>query len=183
MNSIDISGLKYNTGGNSDIMVLLGRENYKSELSEDYIIPDYISDVKKVLHTFARPKMKNRYINGSKLIFDGEVIFTVLLLTDDGTVKSVTLSSPYNNTAEPKYLTEHNDLGDNYILSVTPAIENMECRLINPRKINVKAKLSSNVSVSRRESVVPQISGLKKSYDESGVERNVKFFFDLGIKA
>lgn len=174
MNSIDISGLKYNTGGNSDIIVLLGKENYKSELSEDYIIPDYISDVKKVLHTFARPKTKSRYINGSKLIFDGEVIYTVLLLTEDGAVKSVTLTSPYNNTAEPKYLSEINDLDDNYILSVTPAIENIECRLLNPRKINVKAKLSSHVCISRRESVVPQITGLKKPDDESGVERNVK---------
>lgn len=174
MNTIDISGLKYKTNGNSDIIVLLGNDNYKNELSEDYIIPDYISDIKRILHTFARPKMKSRYINGSKLIFDGEVVFTVLLLTDDNSVKSVSLSSSYNNTAEPKYLTDQKDTGDNYILSVNPTVESVESRLVNPRKLNVKAKLSSRVGISRRETISPVISGLKKPDDELGIERNTK---------
>lgn len=174
MNTIDISGLKYKTNGNSDIIVLISNDNYKNELSEDYIIPDYISDIKRVLHTFARPKMKSRYINGSKLIFDGEVVFTVLLLTEDNSVKSVSLLSTYNNKAEPKYLADQNDSGDNYILSVNPTVESVESKLVNPRKLNVKAKLSSRVGISRRETISPVISGLKKPDDELGVERNIK---------
>ncbi|MDD4774591.1 MAG: DUF3794 domain-containing protein [Eubacteriales bacterium] len=171
---IDISGLKYKTNADSDLIVLLGNDNYKNEISEDYIIPDYISDVKKILHTFARPKMKNRYINGNKLIFDGEIVFTVLLLTEDNNVSSVSITSAYNNTAEPKYLAERKDPGDNRILSVSQSMEGVEGRLLNPRKINVKAKLSSRLGVSGREQVASVISGLKKSDDEAGIERRTK---------
>ncbi len=174
MNTIDISGLKYKTNNNSDITVLIGNDNYRNELSEDYIIPDYITDVKKVLHTFARPKMKSRYINGSKLIFDGEVIFTVLFLTEDENVKSITLTTPYMNTAEPKYLSDQKGTGDSYILSINPILETVESKLVNPRKLNVKAKLCSRVSVSRRENISPTISGLKRPEDELGIERNAK---------
>lgn len=139
-----------------------------AENSVDYIVPDYIPDANKVLLCTAVPKIEGKYISGGTVELEGTVAFNILLATEDNTLSHLFYSEPFDAkvTAE--------GLSDNCIVMTIPSMEYITSRLVNPRKINIKYQVNTDIKIYCPVSLEPKISGIVSIEDEMNLQKSYK---------
>lgn len=129
-----------------------------TESQTDYVLPDYLGDVRKILFTEASLRPSGRFAGGDEVEFSGIVVYNVVYLDGDGSLSSVEFTSDYDYSVKCS--------GENYNDSIADTrVSNFAVRLIGPRKINAKASLVGSVRLSERESM--EVSGDAFSTDRS----------------
>lgn len=118
------------------------------EISNDYTLPDYIADVRKIVNSESKCRINNVYSNGADITYDGEITHNILVISDDDTLCNIVYSEDFsvNGNIGDKVSTDYHEA----------VIENSAIRLVSPRKISCKTKVSvfsflhSNVSTEPR---------------------------------
>ena len=64
------------------------REKRLKESSEDYILPDYLPDIKKVAAVFPAATIKGRFLGSGTLEYEGEACYKVLYVAEDQTLRT-----------------------------------------------------------------------------------------------
>ena len=59
-----------------------------TEISEEFILPDYLPDIKRIIKVSAKPKIDTKYVTVGKVEYEGDVV-TVLLFVDRKALKMV----------------------------------------------------------------------------------------------
>ena len=117
-----------------------------TESSTDYVLPDYLGDVRKILFTEATLRPSGRFAGGDEVEFSGIVVYNVIYLNSEGGLCSVDFTSDYDYSVKCS--------GENYNDSIADTrVSNYAVRLIGPRKINAKASLVGSVHLCERESL------------------------------
>ena len=140
-------------------------ERQTKEVVCDYNLPDYLPDVSRILRTDARVCRAGKYINGSALEYDGTLDFRVVYSTSDGVLKSAEFSSDYSGSM---MLSDYS--GDCRVDADT-TLESAGCRLQNPRKLTVKAKVLVSAEISCAKCTAP-VMNVKLTQDE---ERGIQY--------
>ncbi|MBR6514145.1 MAG: DUF3794 domain-containing protein [Clostridia bacterium] len=109
-------------------------------LNNDYTLPDYIVDVRKLLHYTAKAMLHNVYISGRALMFEGEVIYSAFVLCEDNSIKNIIYSDDFE--AEIKDI----DVDENQIYDCR--IDKYTLRLISPRKLNCRADITVSIKLN-----------------------------------
>lgn len=119
------------------------------EVTEDFTIPDYMPEVRRIVSCSAAPIPENKYIEGNEVVLSGIVNFTVLYIGEDGKLSAVPLSSEY--TAKIQCGTaDMSGLSRDGIVSST-SVTSSSCRAVGPRKLSLGCRLYSKLfSVSSR---------------------------------
>ncbi len=104
------------------------------DLNNDYILPEYISDVYKIAGSDINCVITNTYINGSTITVDGEVTYNILLICDDDHI--------HNTIYTEDFSISYGALSESENIHHKCKVESHVCRLISPRKINCKTKIS-----------------------------------------
>lgn len=121
-----------------------------TESQTDYVLPDYLGDVRKILFSEASLRPSGRFAGGDEVEFSGIVVYDVIYLDADGELASVSFSSDYDYSVKCT--------ADSYNDSIADTrVSNYAVRLLSPRKINAKASLVGSVRLSERE--VHSVSG------------------------
>lgn len=136
----------------------------ESEINYDYALPDYIPDIRRIMHTAARVKNLNWYPNGNRISYEGEVGYTVLFSGEEGKLSSASFSIPYTGELETGVLPE------DCAITVKPYPENISLRLLNPRKLNARGRVRCEVSVANEHCISPAINGEHTIDDEADLE-------------
>jgi len=126
-----------NENGRVDIPMLCFDGAVGGEVSEDFVLPDYMPEVSRVLRLEYRAIPEGKYVGAGNLEFSGAVAYTVIYASGDSDICSVSLSSSYENKCEIP-----SDARD---IRVATAIESASCRLLGPRKLSVRSKLRTRV--------------------------------------
>ncbi len=117
-----------------------------TESQTDYVLPDYLGDVRKILFTEASLRPSGRFAGGDEVEFSGIVVYNMIYLDGEGELSSVEFSSDYDYSVKCS--------GEDYNDSIADTrVSNYAVRLIGPRKINAKASLVGSVRLSERESL------------------------------
>ena len=112
-----------------------------TESQTDYVLPDYMSDMRKILFTDASLRPSGRFAGGDQVEFSGIVVYNVIYLDSDGEISSVEFSSDYDYSLKCS--------GDGYGDSIADTrVPNYAVRLVGPRKISAKASLAGSVRLS-----------------------------------
>ena len=77
-----------NANGGVQIFEKLHEGNITADVSGEYILPDYMPPVEKLLRVQARPVIDEKYCNGEKITLGGHICWEVLYLSSDGEIKS-----------------------------------------------------------------------------------------------
>lgn len=122
--------------------------NYHKECESvrEYVLPDYMGDVKKILSVNARVVPSGKFIDDRVADFSGSVVYQVLYSDSEGTLTSVDTSSDWDaslNLADSKYV----DSGADF------RVESVSLRLLGPRKMVLKSQLAIDASVTYEDSV------------------------------
>ena len=138
-----------------------------SEVSCDYVLPDYLGEVRKILYTEACAAPLPTYMNGEEACASGGVRFRMVYVDAEGRLSSADFSEDYEI---------HERIVSDVLAGVSAdtAIESCSMRLLGPRKISAKARLSAKLCVLTEETA--EISG-------SALEAGEPELADLSVSA
>ena len=129
---------------NSDYRRASSRELF-TEVSCDYVLPDYLGEVRKILYTEARALPLPTYMNGEEACASGGVRFRMVYVDAEGELSSVDFAEDYE-------IHERIVCDVPAGVSADTAIESCSMRLLGPRKISAKARVAVKLSVLTEES-------------------------------
>ncbi len=115
-----------------------------TELSTDFILPDYQSEIRRVLNVSATPLPPAMYVGADTVEFNGTVDYQLLYVGGDGGVYTAPLSGEYSfNVPYERGECEAGDLG--VLCTVVP--EAVSARVSAPRKLSIRCRLRPNVRI------------------------------------
>ena len=113
-----------------------------SDVGEEFTLPDYYPEVKRVVTTLCRVLPEAKYDSGDAIEQGGVVAFTVIYLGDDGTLAAAPFSIDYSMSAQhPK-----SPVGEDVRISADSTVEGVTCRATGPRRLMLKAKVRTAVT-------------------------------------
>ncbi len=128
------------------------------EVSAETTLPDYNTDVRKILHFTAEPHPISAFASDGGLECSGEVTFSVIYLDSEGEVSSASFSADYSFTT-PCDTTDYKDS------VVETTLNNLYIRLMSPRKMSARATLTSSVVIVLENTV--EVTGDALDDDQS----------------
>lgn len=147
------------------------------DVSEEFSLPDYVPEVRRVLTTRAQVLPESKYIsdsgNGCMLEFGGTVTYSVIYTDDDGKLCSTPLSSNYETQT---VLNSHPET-----VFIDTLADNVSCRVNAPRKLTIKTRLKSRILAFENNEIDENIEG-KSGEDEFFIERMCANVNSVGIK-
>ena len=96
------------------------------DFSEDYILPDFLPDAKKILKFTAKPVIETRFIGNSNLEYSGSIYCRALYLAENSTLCCASFTVPFEDKLSDESLT------DECVDFLYPRIISPLCRLQNP---------------------------------------------------
>ena len=115
-----------------------------TELSNDYTLPDYQPEIRRILRVGTTVIPPAKYIGGSNAEFNGNIDYNLLYVGADGALYSAPLSAEYAFSA-PLELSNEFDLNEGVIVLCDSMDESVTVRVSAPRKLSIKCRLVSRV--------------------------------------
>lgn len=137
----------------------------KNEFSGDFILPDSYEDIRKILYTSASLRPERCEITSGKLANEGRLFYTVLFEDDNGKINSVDFSSDYQMTSNADKCE-----GKTLIMS-SPAVESLVVKLLNPRKVGIRATVDSRCKLWNEGEASMQLPESFNSEDRLSIEK------------
>ncbi len=110
------------------------------EVACDYVLPDYLGEVRKILYTEARAMPLPTYMNGEEASASGGVRFRMVYADAEGQLSSVEFSEDYE-------VHERIVIEGRGEVSANTAVESSSMRLLGPRKISAKARVAVELTL------------------------------------
>lgn len=142
--------------------------------SEDYTLPEYLPDAKKIVSFCASPIIETRYTGNGSLEYSGNIFVKVLYSTESGELACCSFGIPFENRLTSDGISE------GVVDFISPEVTASSCRLQNPRKIKMNVKLGCRLEVWKRESFLPELYGAT-SKDIACLETNPEEYESVNI--
>ena len=115
-----------------------------SEITNDYTLPDYQPEIRRVIAINENIAPVAKYISSDSVELDGNIDYTLLYVGADGALYSAPLSAEYSVSAP---LSISAELDRSQAVTVIPklCVENITARVTAPRKLTVRARLNCHV--------------------------------------
>lgn len=115
-----------------------------TELSNDYTLPDYQAEIRKVLRVGVSVLPPTRYISGNSAELGGVVDYDLVYVGADGGIYSAPLSAEYSFTA-PLDLSSDFDLGEGVVTVCKISDDTATARVSAPRRLSIKCRLQAHL--------------------------------------
>ncbi|MCI9449077.1 MAG: hypothetical protein HFE30_02335 [Clostridiales bacterium] len=119
------------------------------EVSEEFTLPDYMPEVRRIVSCTAQVLPENKYLESSEVSLSGLAAYTVLYVGEDGELVSAPLNSEYS-VRIPCQNCDMSDLGVGDIGSHT-VLENVTCRATGPRRLSLTGRMRSRIFAAGAE--------------------------------
>ena len=149
-----------------DFLCVKAPGTLRYESSGDYTLPDYNTDVKRVLETKVEIVDSGCFVNGDDIDISGSVSYEVLYLDSDNELASCSFSTDFDTSLKCN--------GEAMVgCSAVSRVDGYSVRLVGPRRFSVKAQIATEVKISERASLT--VGGSAFEYGEPEVRtKNVK---------
>ena len=111
------------------------------ESTTEYILPDYLGDVKKILTVSASAIPSGKFVSDGNVEFSGVVVYDMMYADSDGKLTKLSTTSDYDFSftgSEADYIDS----------MAEPKVAGVSIRLTGPRKLIAKATVTNNVLMS-----------------------------------
>lgn len=115
-----------------------------AELSNDYTLPDYQPEIRRILKVMPSILPPAKYIGGNNIELNGTIDYNILYVGADGGIYSTPLSAEYALTA-PLEITSDFDLNEGVTVLCDMRDENITARVSAPRKIGIKCRILARI--------------------------------------
>ena len=125
-----------------------------TELSDDFTLPDYRAEIRRLLKITASLPAPSVYTGGGSAEFSGDAVYHVLYVGGDGKLYSVDLTSMYEAAAELE-----GDEREELRAFDETEIESIVGRVTAPRKLNIRCRLRHRITASAERAIDVETSG------------------------
>ncbi len=134
-----------------------------AESTGDFVLPDYMPEMQKILRLEAKVLPPTRYIGANNVQMSGDVLHTLIYLGEDGETGATVLPSKYEFSVPTDTL----DTNDVY---ASVELDGLNYRLTAPRKLNIRTRLNVKPYCYKNEdigaAVIPADAKINKLYTE-----------------
>ena len=116
------------------------------ELSSDFSLPDYQPEIRRLLSTRVNVLPPSEYIGNDNAEFSGEIIYRILYTGNDGGLYSASMTDTYTFSSPLEYGAK-NPSPDDVLATGYAHAESVVARVLAPRKLNLRCKLSTDAEV------------------------------------
>ena len=131
-----------------------------SDVSEEFTLADYYPEIRRIISVTAKALPEGKFVSGNTVDCDGVVSFIVTYLGEDSTVAAAPFSVEYSHSIDFPDLPE--GAHGNPLVCDTVA-ESSSCRVTDPRRISLKARLKSRIFADMQQ------NGDETCVDEAGM--------------
>ncbi len=124
-----------------------------TEISEEFILPDYLPDIKRIIRADAKPRIDGKFITPGRVEYEGDIVCHLLFCDESNKLRSVTFTAAFSDGFELP------EADDECIANLIPSPESINCRMLNPRRISLRLRLDTDCTVWCRRSFRPEITG------------------------
>ena len=117
------------------------------EVNGDIIVPDIKPDIVNIINTNGIPYIYKEDISNGRLRFDGNLDSYVVYLADTGETRSIQTTLSFSEIVEEKGITEKSIVKEKIIL------EGIETKILNERKITIKANLKIKLEFYEKDAI------------------------------
>ena len=142
------------------------------EISEEFVLPDYIPEIKKLLLCKAQALPESRFIAENEIESTGSVTYNVIYTDDDGNLCATPLSSSYEIKIPVR--------AENAGAFIDISVENAQARANGPRRLSIKSRLKARTLCLKSTELSENISP-KSSADEMYLQRKTAQIQDFEI--
>ena len=128
---------------------IIGQKTENFIVEGDSIIPDIKPDIINAINTNGTICVYKKEINEGKIKIEGSIDTYIMYLADDenNSVRGLNVNLDFSQVIEmEKAMSDMN-------LELNLKLKGMECKVINGRKVNVKAFVEANVKVTSKENI------------------------------
>lgn len=151
------------------------------ESAEDFTLPDYMPEIRRVISVEASPLPESRFLTGAAMEFGGTLIYSVLYIGDTGELYAAPLSSEYTASVA----LGENTVSDAAAVGIDTAVESVNCRAAGPRKLTLKSRLKTKIAayapVPLAETAKDAATGRPISSDDIAIERLIRTAPDVQV--
>ena len=141
----------------------------RSESAGDYTLPDYNTDVKRVLETKVEIVDSGCFVNGDDVDISGSVSYEVLYLDSENELASCSFTTDFDTSVKSD--------GEAMVgCSAMARVDGYSVRLVGPRRFSVKAQVVTEIKISERAGITVGENGYKKCFSLQ-FQRMLPFYF------
>lgn len=137
-------------------------QNIFFESSGEYVLPDYMPKVEKLLRAESKILPPSRYMSGSGVQMSGNMLHSLIYVGDEGEISATVLPSKYEFTVP------YEDGKTPDAVLASPVIDSANCRPSAPRKVTVRSKMRAVPRVVYEEDITPSVPSDEGFYTLSG---------------
>lgn len=115
-----------------------------TEISNDYTLPDYQAEIRKILRVGVSVLPPTRFVSGNSAEFGGVLDYDLVYIGADGGIYSAPLSAEYSFSV-PLEISSDFDLNEGVITVCKMNDESTTARVSAPRRLSIKCRLSADV--------------------------------------
>ena len=137
---------------------IVGQKKESRQLETDVIVNDIKPDVLNIISTNGVVSVYKKEIMDGKIRIDGAINTYVIYMADDenGSIRSLNTSLDFTEVIDMENCRE------NMEAQINVSIKNFDTRIINGRKLNIKANIDVSVNIYSNETF-DIITGLEKA--------------------
>ncbi len=137
-----------------------------TDISEEFILPDYLPDVKRIIRVDVKPKIDGKFISAGRVDYEGDVVCHILFCDEGNHLKSVIFTAAFSDGIDLS------GIEDECVANLIPSPESITCKMLNPRRVSVRMRLDTSVTIWCNKSFTPEYIG---EYGEiESAERNIE---------
>lgn len=114
--------------------------NIRNEVNEDFILPDSLPDVKKLLSIEFTPHVTDYSCENGMLRYSGETVCDLLYVSDTNRLRAATVTSHFSGK-------ESIGAGEDQRVLILPRVNRNDSRMLSPRKLSIRIGLELGVCV------------------------------------
>ena len=114
-----------------------------SELSGEYLLPDYMTGIRRILTVDGTALPPSRYVGPSSIELNGTVDHRILYLGEDGGLHTIPMTTEY--TLSVPYDNEHLDMNEGVTVLVSSACETPVVRVSGPGRLSLRGRLHTHL--------------------------------------
>ncbi len=142
-----------------------------SEITGDVIVPDIKPDILNIINVNGIPYIYKEDIGSGRVRLDGNIDTYIVYLADNGETRSIQTTLSFSESIEEKNVSE------NSFLKQTISLEKIEAKILNERKVSIKASIKIKCEIFEKSSLeinndfaeIEKIEMLKETLDIKSV--------------
>ena len=156
-----------NLNGFGRICKTLCSRTVNTDISEDFTLPDYENEIRRVLYVKESMLPPAKFVSGNKLDVNGVIDYTLVYVSTGGKLCSAPLSSEYSFSIPLEGMNEL-EISEGISIMVHSVADSSTVRVSSPRRLQIRTRISSTLNAWGKRACEENVEGLE---NESSLRR------------